>query len=115
MLSTILVEIPHTITFSHTLPFIVGSGRYKAVGELPAHGHTATSSATDKHSHTLTAYANASGGGGKGYWFDRSGSLDTTQSGGDHNHIVTISNTGGSQSHNNMQPYLSCYMWKRTT
>ncbi|WP_370843752.1 phage baseplate protein [Phascolarctobacterium faecium] len=87
----------------------------RTVGELPAHGHTATSSATDKHSHTLTAYANASGGGGKGYWFDRSGSLDTTQSGGDHNHIVTISNTGGSQSHNNMQPYLSCYMWKRTT
>lgn len=86
-----------------------------SVGELPEHGHTATSSATDKHSHTLTAYANASGGGGKGYWFDRSGSLDTTQSGGDHNHIVTISNTGGSQSHNNMQPYLSCYMWKRTT
>jgi len=88
---------------------------YFSVGELPVHGHTATSSTTDKHSHTLTAYANASGGGGKGYWFDRSGLLDTTQSGGDHNHIVTISNTGGSQSHNNMQPYLSCYMWKRTT
>lgn len=23
-------------------------------------------------------------------------------------------NTGGSQPHNNLQPYITCYMWKRT-
>lgn len=26
----------------------------------------------------------------------------------------TISNTGGGQEHNNLQPYITCYMWKRT-
>lgn len=25
----------------------------------------------------------------------------------------TIHNTGGSQAHNNLQPYITCYMWKR--
>lgn len=26
----------------------------------------------------------------------------------------TIHNTGGSQAHNNLQPYITCYMWRRT-
>lgn len=36
----------------------------------------------------------------------------TINSGGSHQH--TIDNTGGNGSHNNMPPYLSVYMWKRT-
>lgn len=27
--------------------------------------------------------------------------------------VATNQNTGGSQSHNNIQPYITCYMWKR--
>ena len=50
-----------------------------AVGELPAHNHTASTNTTGNHSHT-----------------------------------ININNTGSSQSHNNMQPYLTVYMWKRT-
>ena len=28
--------------------------------------------------------------------------------------INNTGNTGGSQAHNNLQPYVTCYMWKRT-
>lgn len=38
----------------------------------------------------------------------------TTLSAGNHSHTININNTGSSQSHNNMQPYLAVYMWKRT-
>lgn len=31
-----------------------------------------------------------------------------------HTHSVSINNTGSDGTHNNMQPYLSVYMWKRT-
>lgn len=31
-----------------------------------------------------------------------------------HNHTVTINNTGGGKSYNNMPPYLTVYMFKRT-
>ena len=85
-----------------------------AVGELPEHGHVATCSTDGNHSHTLNAYASASGGGGKGYWFDRSGSLDSTQGAGSHSHTISVSDTGKNLSHNNMSPYLSVYIWKRT-
>ena len=27
---------------------------------------------------------------------------------------VASKSTGGSQAHNNLQPYITCYMWKRT-
>ena len=28
---------------------------------------------------------------------------------------ISIQNSGDSQSHNNLQPYITCYMWKRIT
>ena len=82
--------------------------------EMPAHDHPGNANSAGNHKHTLNAYATVSGGGGKGYWFDRSGTLDSTQEAGDHSHIVNIGSTGGGQSHNNMPPYLAVYCWKRT-
>ena len=37
-----------------------------------------------------------------------------TTSSGNHAHIVTINNTGSNIAHNNIQPYYTCYMWRRT-
>ena len=33
---------------------------------------------------------------------------------GSHSHKVTVNNTGGSIAHNILQPYITCYMWRRT-
>lgn len=86
-----------------------------SVGELPPHNHDATCSTDGDHVHKLNAYANENGDGGRGYWFARSGTLDSTQSAGNHSHTITISNTGSGTAHNNLQPYLSIFIWKRIT
>ena len=114
LISKIPVLVHLTIICSLTLLCLCGCVPLNSVGELPEHGHVATCSTDGNHSHTLNAYASASGGGGKGYWFDRSGSLDSTQGAGSHSHTISVSDTGKNLSHNNMSPYLSVYIWKRT-
>ena len=107
------MEIPHTITFNHTLPFIVGSGRYKAVGELPEHRHTATISTDGEHTHTAGILGPIDGHSGNNYakyHFDDG----KTGSAGSHAHTLRISDTGNSQSHNIMQPYIAVYCWSRS-
>lgn len=48
--------------------------------------------------------------------FDASRSWSgTTSSNGAHTHTVTIDKTGQGVAHNNMQPYLSVYMWERVS
>ena len=65
-----------------------------------AKDHTLTVTEIPAHSHTFTI-GNESGGG---HAADGASSTPT----------VTTSETGGGQTHNNLQPYIVVYFWKRT-
>lgn len=87
------------------------------VGELPAHNHTASTNTTGNHTHQFQLY----GPNGdthmnfpSDYDTNYARSKGTTLSAGNHSHTININNTGSSQPHNNIQPYIAVYMWKRT-
>ena len=67
--------------------------------------HTLSVNEMPSHTHMLHLVSTQLGNGG-GMW-------GTTYSQYDGN--VDTYSTGGSQAHNNLQPYITCYMWKRIT
>lgn len=117
------MEIPHTITFSHTLPFIVGSGRYKAVGELPSHFHEIVSN-TVNLTGSAGYFVGADSPSYSGILTVTKGSKGLTGGGGGHtqNYLnihanitpsVNVSVAGNNQPHQNMPPFISIFCWKR--
>lgn len=68
--------------------------------------HQLTVDEIPAHSHVTEDYFEG-GGGTPGVWAIRSSS---NLEGYKHN----VTNTGGNQPHNILQPYITCYMWKRT-
>lgn len=88
-----------------------------SVGELPEHGHIATCSTNGEHVHTAPTY-NGSGGAPNGRISEvdrvNRASTVTVDKAGSHSHTISVSDTGKNLSHNNMSPYLSVYIWKRT-
>lgn len=100
--------------------FAAGStgGEYNhqlTVGEMPSHTHNASTNSSGNHSHTLN------------YGYDDNDAQQTsvdncwdtqkqisTSEAGTHSHTVLIENTGNNSPHSNMQPYVVCYVFKRT-
>ena len=87
------------------------------VGEMPSHSHSAWTDAQGNHNHLVNSkfartandkISSQSSGG------PNSGS-DYTSYNGNHSHNIGIGNTGSSQAHNNMMPYLAIYIWKRVS
>lgn len=82
--------------------------------EMPSHDHAATCGSSGAHSHNVDSVITRgrdenAGDGGSNFWSNRRTSTD-----GAHTHTIGINRTGGSQAHNNMQPSIAVYIFKRT-
>lgn len=67
--------------------------------------HKLTIDEMPSHNHTIVPKANFNGSRPQGHTTAWEKSSETYQN---------TSNTGGGQAHNNLQPYITCYMYKRT-
>lgn len=94
-----------------------------STNQIPSHTHTGTATSGGEHTHTVSTTfrygADPSTGNTTAAWDigDRSNSTVssvTSCSGGAHSHTVTLNNTGGGASHENMPPYVVYYCWERT-
>ena len=98
--------------------------------EMPAHSHDGNTSWADlqgnlsnSNSDSITCSSSVgtrgifSRGNGWGHFGGQASGDNATTSlkvNASHNHSLSINSTGGGQAHNNMSPYLACYMWQRT-
>lgn len=97
--------------------FLLAAGSTYTAGSTGGEAtHTLTTNEMPEHTHTHKVWvfngSSFSGGNRYGFGYSAAGTLTSGASSGEVQHYNL--NTGGSQAHNNMPPYLSVYMWKRT-
>lgn len=93
--------------------FLLAAGSSYTAGDTGGEAtHTLTEDEMPAHTHTSTVYGISSGS-----YTANSARLvykDNTTTGWISDGLSWVNSTGGSQSHNNMPPYLAVYVWKRT-
>ena len=68
--------------------------------------HTLTLDEMPSHNHSVKYASNDTGFGDNYFTAGKKGNYNTSN--------VPINYTGGGQAHNNLQPYITCYIWIRT-
>lgn len=115
-----------TKTFTFEAGKTYGEFEHKLItAEMPAHSHTGTTSTDGDHKHgalgenkgcgtpTYGFYDSNNNHFGSNGGIDNDNALYNTSTDGNHNHTLTIDNTGGDQYHNNISPCIAVYLWKR--
>lgn len=76
--------------------------------QMPAHSHGGSANSAGEHSHTATLPEGSTGGGTGAQSGPNVGGTLAVSVGnaGAHTHTLTIDDTGGGNSHNNMHPFL---------
>jgi microcystin-dependent protein len=73
------------------------------IDQMPGHNHTGRTTSNGTHTHSMI---NNNGSGATSVvWLESGNELSCTNPGGDHVHDLIIDNKGGSQAHQNMQPF----------
>ena len=112
-----LVGINTSDTNFDTVEKIGGAATHTLqVTEMPSHTHSIGSSGA--HSHASQGRMEGSGTGANIFesynGASKTRSVNVPRSGTNGNHTHSPGATGGGGAHNNLQPYITVYMWKRT-
>jgi len=77
--------------------------------EMPSHQHGVTIGSSGGHNHSTGTWGGTFARGDQSAeWYEKGSNTDhKTTSNGQHEHAASSTNTGGSEPHNNLQPYLT--------